>query len=158
MDVTKEDRSYVAAEVNSFLIAWLSSLNCPVVNRPVGNCLAGPDWRPEQWVNLAASIDIPIKNVHREINLRSRKNKNTDIVCGNTKTNTQQAIVMGKKWFGEIDDYLGSIAVCLARAAGTELLLVRFEDHNFVGASTFPPLDKDPVINAVLDYLEGGSS
>src|SRR5258707_166954 len=31
--IVPEDRSYVASEMNAFLLAWLSSLKCPVLNR-----------------------------------------------------------------------------------------------------------------------------
>ncbi|HEV2714058.1 MAG TPA: hypothetical protein VGU64_02260, partial [Terriglobales bacterium] len=44
-----EDRLYLAAEIMAFLVAWLSELPCPVLNRPTPFCLAGPSWRPEQW-------------------------------------------------------------------------------------------------------------
>jgi hypothetical protein len=149
--IAKEDRSYVAAEINSFLIAWLSSLDCPVINRPVGNCLSGPSWRPEEWVNLAASIGIPVRKVHRVVSLNLQHQKHTNSDSDNVGT---QVTVVGKRWFGEVDDYRGAKAVHLARAAGADLLLVQFEKENFVGASAFPPLDQDPIINAVLERLE----
>src|SRR5437899_8192349 len=32
--IVPEDRSYVASEMTAFLLAWLSSLTCPVLNSP----------------------------------------------------------------------------------------------------------------------------
>src|SRR5262249_31691385 len=65
------DRAYVAAEMTAFLHAWLSGLHCPVINRSTPNCLAGPDWRTEQWVRLAASLGIPV-HPHRRKTTNSR--------------------------------------------------------------------------------------
>src|SRR5438552_16797680 len=39
--VAAEDRSYVSAEMTAFLLAWLSSLECPVLNRPTPGGLCG---------------------------------------------------------------------------------------------------------------------
>jgi hypothetical protein len=149
--IAKPDRSYVAAEINSFLIAWLSSLKCPVINRPVGNCLSGPSLHQEEWVNLATSIGIPVQEVHRTVslNIQDQKHINED-----GKTIGTQVTVIGERWIGEVDDNLGDKAVHLAQAAGAVLLQVWFEKEKFIGASAFPPLDRDPVINAVLGYLE----
>ena len=42
------DRNYVANEMHAFLMAWLDSLPCPVLNPPSPNCLCGPaDRLPE---------------------------------------------------------------------------------------------------------------
>jgi hypothetical protein len=149
--IAKQDRSYVASEINSFLMAWLSSLECPVINRPVGNCLSGPSLHQEEWVNLAASIGIPVQEVHRVVRLDIQDQKHTD---GDNKTVDTQVTVVGERWIGEVDDNLGAKAVHLARAAGAVLLQIWFEKEKFIGASAFPPLDRDPVINAVLEHLE----
>src|SRR5262249_56128954 len=44
--VAPDDRPYVAAEITAFLVAWLSSLTCPVVNRPTPSSLPPPPRRP----------------------------------------------------------------------------------------------------------------
>jgi hypothetical protein len=51
--VASTDRTYVAAEVNAFLVAWLSALVCTVVNRPTTTSLSGPAWSPMQWEVVA---------------------------------------------------------------------------------------------------------
>ena len=67
--VALEDRPFVAAEINAFLLAWLSSLRCLVINRPSGTCLSGPAWRPQQWVQVAASLGLRVKPVQRSMHL-----------------------------------------------------------------------------------------
>src|SRR5262245_34157967 len=48
LHICAEDRAYVAAEMTAFLVAWLASLPCPVLNRPTPTSLAGPLLRQEQ--------------------------------------------------------------------------------------------------------------
>src|SRR5208337_4871033 len=55
LDIVPEDRPYVAAEMTAFLLFWLSSLKCPVLNRPTPTCLSGPYWHREKWVRVAAA-------------------------------------------------------------------------------------------------------
>lgn len=58
--VAPQDRSFVASEMQAFLVAWLSQLTCPVVNRPTPLCLCGPGWRREQWLYAAAKVGLPV--------------------------------------------------------------------------------------------------
>ena len=67
--VAAEDRSYVSAEMTAFLLAWLSSLKCPVLNRATPSGLCGPGWRIEQWLHLAAGLGIPVKSIRRSTSL-----------------------------------------------------------------------------------------
>ena len=57
--IRAEDRTYVAAEMTAFLCAWLSSLACPVFNRPTPCCLCGPPWGPERWLHAAVRAGLP---------------------------------------------------------------------------------------------------
>ncbi len=150
MEVAAQDRSYVAAELNSFLVAWLSSLRCPVLNLPVGHCLSGPSWRPEEWAMLAASAGMRVKTVRRTVHLKSRARPMRD-----NPSTTIEVIVVGDHWFGPVEKDLGAGAVRLARAAGADLLAVRFDKGAFAGASALPSLDQDCVIEAVLERLNG---
>jgi hypothetical protein len=59
VEVVPEDRSYIAAEINAFLVAWLSALPIPVLNRATPTCLSGPNWRHEQWVHVASLSHQP---------------------------------------------------------------------------------------------------
>jgi hypothetical protein len=61
-----------------------------------------------------------------------------------------EVVVVGERWIGPVGDNLGMLSVRLARAAGAELLSVRFSRDRFVGASSLPLLDREPVVEAVL--------
>src|SRR5580704_16904008 len=63
--IVMEDRSYVSSEMTAFLLAWLSSLACPMLNRPTPGCLCGPNWGIEQWIHLAAGLGISVDPVRR---------------------------------------------------------------------------------------------
>ena len=63
LHVAEANREYVAAEETAFLFAWLSSLSCPVLNRPAGSSLSGPYWRHARWMQQGRaagfSLDDP---------------------------------------------------------------------------------------------------
>ena len=77
MQVAVEDRPFVAAEINAFLLAWLSSLRCPVINRPSGTCLSGPAWRAEQWVWVAASLGMIVNPARKKLRWMSTMRQRT---------------------------------------------------------------------------------
>ena len=64
--IVEADRPYVAAEMTAFLLEWLSSLNCPVLNHPTAQSLGGPDFRQEQWVHFASKLGIRCAPVRRD--------------------------------------------------------------------------------------------
>jgi hypothetical protein len=148
-EVAAQDRSYVAAEVNSFLVAWLSSLRCPVLNRPVGHCLSGPSWRAEEWALLAASTGLRIRPFRRTLRLKSRPRPKPK------QSVTAEVVTVGERWFGPVENDLGAASVRLARAAKVDLLSVRFDKGAFAGASSLPSLHQDCVLEAVLERIEG---
>jgi hypothetical protein len=57
--IATEDRQYVAAEINAFLVAWLSALPCAVLNRPTATSLCGPGWSQMYWKVAAARFGVP---------------------------------------------------------------------------------------------------
>jgi hypothetical protein len=65
--VVPEERAYVAAEMTAFLLAWLSAMSCPVVNRPTPLNLAGPSWRSDQWARAAARAGLVTHPVRRRV-------------------------------------------------------------------------------------------
>ena len=56
--IAAEDRQYVATEINAFLVAWLSALPCPVLNRPTATSLCGPAWSQTYWKVAAARAGV----------------------------------------------------------------------------------------------------
>jgi hypothetical protein len=147
--IAPEDRTYVATEMTAFLLFWLSSLQCPVLNRPTAMCLSGPYWRREKWVSVAAQAGIPVQAFRR----RAAPGSNADDVDPASTIVT----VAGKSVIGEADRGLQLQARCLAELAGVELLSVHFSsperDARFVTASTFPNLSDDGIAEAVLECL-----
>ncbi|MFZ0707291.1 MAG: hypothetical protein WAM71_16955 [Candidatus Korobacteraceae bacterium] len=146
--VVTADRQYVAAEMSAFLLAWLSSLSCPMLNRPTPHGLSGPDWNREQWVTLAAKLGIPVRLVHRTSALAS-SNPVDGLAC--------QFIVVGDRCFPSAASQLCDHARTLAAAADTPLLALEFTgpepDAKFVNASLRPDVNSPAIADAMLAYL-----
>jgi hypothetical protein len=130
------DRSYMAAEMNAFLVAWLHALPCPVFNRPTARALTGPAWGPLYWAASAARAEV-------------------DWVSGQHGP-THDVVVCGRTTVGAASPAEAAAACALADAAGVELLGVRFCDHGACAATPSPRLDDDGVRAAVLGQLLPG--
>src|SRR5262249_33875282 len=63
--VHEDDRRYAAAEMQAFLLAWLMSLKCPVLNRPTPSNLGGPSWSAAQWVQRARRLGLAAQPVRQ---------------------------------------------------------------------------------------------
>ena len=116
------DRSYVAAETNAFLVAWLSSIPCRVVNKPTTTSLCGPAWDGLHWRSAAAIAGV--------------KWASDDDVAS-----VERVVVCGAECFFTSNARQESLARALARIAGVELLSVLFRGEHLCGASVAPPLD-----------------
>lgn len=149
--IVPADRSYVAAEMTSFLLSWLSGLACPVLNRPTPTCLSGPNWRSEQWIAAAAKLGIPVRPMRREITRGRAGAEEALEVPSITVT------VVGDRSFGTVDEALTRQARRLADAASMDLLAVQFScsepDAYFVGANAWPDVTADDVADAVINYF-----
>lgn len=148
------DREYVASEMTAFLASWLSSLACPVLNRPAPICLFGPNWRPEHWVRLATQVGLPVRPIRREVPsvaVRSKAAKRTVVTL----------TVVGNRCFGVAEGNLKRDALRLARAAEVNLLAVYFDGPGrrslFLGANPSPDLVSPVVMDAVFQLLTAGS-
>lgn len=154
LQIVPDDRSYVAAEMNAFLISWLSGLKCPVLNRPTPTYLLGPNWRPQQWVYAAAQVGIPVRPVHQHIRLAAEALPQTPELSPVTVT------VVGDRIFGSVDQALATQARRLADAAKVDLLAVHFSGSesgaDFLGADLWPDISSSDVADAILEYLSGG--
>jgi len=155
VEIVPADRSYVATEMTSFLLFWLSRLRCPVLNRPTPTCLSGPYWRREKWVHIAAQAGIPVEPVRRRATAPGCTTQEEGIAPAGAT-----AIVIGERVFGECAPALHLQALSLARLAGVDFLSVQFSGPergaHFAGANAFPDLSDDKVTDAVLEYLRGG--
>ena len=149
--IVASDRSYVAAEMGAFLLAWLSEIDCPVANRPRPNCLCGPFWRHERWVLEAARIGLEVEPALR------RASADGGEYMSATVTRRASVTVVGERCVGEVDGQLGAAALRLARATGVETLTAQFADFGagmrFFTANPWPRLEDDDTAIALLDHL-----
>jgi hypothetical protein len=142
--IAEADRAYVATEMSACLLSWLSSLACPVVNRPTPGCLAGPPWRTPQWMAAAAAAGLRPPDLRR---LQEPRGKAVWLT------------VVGTRCFGAAPPELHGASLRLAALATTELLGLAFDsdraDAIFLGATAFPPLDNEEIREALLGVLRG---
>ena len=116
-----EDRAYVAGEMTAFLQSFLTSLHCPVINRPSPTSLMGPGWSRERWRAAAVAAGIEIAPAGTG-----------DLV-----------VVAGSDCIGAANNRIAERALSLARLAAVEFLPVRMTaDGRFVEAEPWaaPPI------------------
>lgn len=150
LHIVPADRAYVAAEMNAFLLSWLSMLSCPVVNRPSPTCLTGAYRRPEQWAYLASQSGMRVRPVRRKVALGA--SPAPDVLDGVTVT------VVGERCLGQVDSAVRAGACRLARAADVEVLTVRVSDSGpdaiFLGADSRPDLTSQETAEVILEHLK----
>lgn len=141
------DREYVAAEMNAFLLSWLTVLRCPVLNRPSVTSLMGKNLTRERWLVLAGRAGVAI----------SRGAYGSDVErprVGGAVT------VIGDRWIGDVAAALGDRAVRLAKVAEVSLCTVRFDGTDgsagFIDAELFTDLADPRIADALLDHLDHG--
>jgi hypothetical protein len=138
--VHKRDRVYVAAEVNAFLVAWLASLPCRVLNRPSATSLSGPAWSPLHWQLAAARSGVAWA-------ITGGGGLTCDVVVCSPA-------VHGAKTHSHED-----AARRLAEISGADLLGIRFAGDAAVAVTRQPSLALPEVremIRAELDGAEAG--
>ena len=130
--------AFVAAEMTAFLLAWLTSLRCPVVNRPRPTCLAGPGWSRERWLLRARALGQPVSS-----DAPGDAPPSVTVACGSCSDGGRPA--------------LGRRAQALAAAAGADILAVTFagadDDAPVNGAWPVPYEVDDALADAVLARL-----
>lgn len=154
--IRSEERVYVAAEMTAFLLAWLTRLPCPVINRPRATSLAGPSWRPEQWLHAATREGLPVVPLRRSTSVSG-----TYAACEAPTRPDTQVIVVGQTCLGEASPLGKESARRLARAADVEVLAVQlagpWHAPAVAGAHVFPDPRDPRVADALLALLlEGG--
>jgi hypothetical protein len=146
--VAPEDRSYVSSEMTAFLLAWLSALSCPVLNRPTPNCLCGPNWRIEEWIYLAAGLGIPVRSFRRSTSQADSRGTEPGV----------PVTIVGQQCFGAVLPLLADYSRRLAAAAGAELLEVHFSDAGRDGSlqDVFlcPDVSRPEVADAILNLFD----
>jgi hypothetical protein len=146
------EQEYAAAEINAFLLAWLVSLRCPLLNRPSAQCLSGPGWRAQMWVRKAFELGIPACSVRQTISAATRS-----AIAEAEPDEAVAVTVVGDTVVGTAGAVLKRHAVRLAAAAGVQLLCVRFSsparDAFLLGASLWPDLSDPKIGEAVWNHF-----
>lgn len=151
--IVPADREYVSIEMTAFLVSWLTSLECPVLNRPSPSCLAGPNWRAEEWTHRAARLGIPVRP-------KARRSPPGAEPFPPEEFTPATVTVVGDWTLGAADNALKAHARRLAAHAGLGLLDVYFDgpdaDAAFAGVSLWPDISRAEVADAMLAHLKGG--
>lgn len=151
-----EERAYVAAELTAFLLAWLTRLPCPVINRPRANSLAGPAWRPEQWLHAATREGLPVIPLSR-----STSEPGTYAPSEAPARPGMQVTVVGRTCLGDASPEGRESALRLARASEVEVLAVQLAGSwhapAIAGAHVFPDPCDPAVADALLSLLLEGA-
>jgi hypothetical protein len=147
--IIADDRAYLASEMTAFLLAWLSSLSCPMLNRPTANCLSGPYRRPEQWAHCASKMGLPVVEHVQSVNHGARN-------ISSPSEGPATVVVIGDRYVGDVHPRLASCAGKIARASGVDFLAVDFthqgQDARFIGAGLWPPVT-NRMAGLMLDFV-----
>jgi hypothetical protein len=115
-----------------------------VLNRPFPSCLAGPAWRPERWLRLAAFAGIPVRDRQRP---------------GGAGRDAPAATVtvVGRCAVGDADQAAAAHARRLAALAGVELLTAEFtageRPNRLLGAAPRVDVARPEVADALAEHL-----
>lgn len=151
VQITKENREYAAAEMTAFLRYWLQTLPCPVLNPPTAGCLAGPNWRREQWFRAATDAGLAVRPLVRSTTarpaseeLRTRRRKTVTLVGGEPVNDETPDLVAATR--------------ALADRAGVGVVAVTFVDDmelgfTFEAANTFPRLNGPRAARLISAYF-----
>jgi hypothetical protein len=152
--IVPADRTYVAAEMTALLVAWLTRLQCAVLNRPRDGCLCGPRWPPERWTMLATSLGLRAVPVARRAVPGLAPSASRPAAPPGFKLHTVTVVGPHAHAGGDPSEATADAAVTLARAAGVTLLktefAVRGSEYWFLGAGLDVDLAAAPVADALL--------
>lgn len=133
------DREYVAQEMSAFLLAWITELGCPVIDRPTALSLAGCGRSPYEWAAIA----------HREG------------ICADPQWSGETigvTVVGGRATGHSRDSPLSAAAVTTAAAAGRSLVTLRFAkgaaSPTVVGADARPEVGDAAAADALLAWFD----
>jgi hypothetical protein len=134
--IADDDRQYVATEINAFLVAWLSSLACPVLNQPTATSLCGPAWSQTYWRVAAARAGVAWADP-----------VGPDAV--------EEIVFCGGLHHGAASKRQRRAASRLSAVSGAELLGVQFAGDAVAAVTLQPRLAEQGVRDLVLARLAG---
>ena len=149
-DVQYEDRSFAAAEAMAFVFFLLSSMPCPVVNRPTPNCLNGPNWQLEQWGRACFEAGVAFKAGCR---------RNTEMFGPETASSCLRSVtVLAEKCLEDTSNGCLAGVLRLAQLANVIFLHVDFTEDKgetvFHRAELIPDLSRIEIREALREYFE----
>jgi hypothetical protein len=155
--IVAEDRAYVADEMTAFLRAWFAQLPCPVLNRPSPISLAGPGWRQEQWIHVAARLGISVQPITRRA-VPPHPDGRADAVKPEHWDTPGASVVtlVGERYFGDVHPFQARQARRLAHEAGANLMAAMFSGPErgdpLLRVNPLPRLTEE-VADAVLEFF-----
>jgi hypothetical protein len=149
--IIEVDRTYLAAEMTAFLLAWLSSLKCPMLNRPTSSCLSGPYLRQEQLTYFVAQLGVPVVSCRKVVGY-GLKRRQEEIKERST------VIIVGKRHVGNVHPILVHYAQRIAKALNVEFFAVSFsrpdKEGRFIGIDLWPDIS-DELAGLMIEHLLG---
>jgi hypothetical protein len=144
--IVEDDRAYIAAEMMAFLVAWLSYVPVPVVNRPTPLCLSGPFLRAEQWLAQAQSVGLPIRRSTRRV--MAAAVPPAPLVPESSRC----VVVVGRQVVcgADVPEEVADGVLAMASAVGAGLLTAVFdsdEDGAYLAAATPAVSVRDPAVS-----------
>jgi len=151
IQIQKEDREYVASEMNAFMTYLLSKLSCPKLNFPSATFLSGQNWRREHWIQIASHLKIPVQSFTYDSKNKDVNYRNNDSIIRIT--------IIGNQHFGSTNKILIAYAFQLAKYTQLEFLEVTFIENkegnkSFFSASQFPDLENKKIQEAIVNYFK----
>ncbi len=139
----KTERDYAATELQAFLLGWLASLECPVLNPPSPEWLGGSWHSPMAAAEIAAQVGLAC--------FPTAVCSDTTPPPENSVTPTEAHFVCNGRLFGPlVDSQLRDALIGFAHAWGAPLVQIdmrrRSEGPAFVRASSF------------VDFPRGGAT
>jgi len=138
------ERGFIAAEMNAFLLSWLSRLACPVVNRPSSGSLMGPAWSRERWLvegcragfePCARMLPVPLPAASCE---------------------TRTIVLVGDACIGDASSGVSERARALAERAGVTLLGLCLDEHDrLVAIEPWPDIARPETAAPLRSLLRG---
>jgi hypothetical protein len=152
--IAARDREFVAQETTAFVTAFLTGLDCPVLNRPRPSSLCGREWSRAQWTAAAGRLGFPVTPLRQRASVESGAPESPPFMA------TGQAVtVIGEACLGGAHAELERRTQLLARAAGVESMVAFFDGDGpgarFLSASVMPALDDAEALAALQHYFAG---
>jgi hypothetical protein len=148
----EEERAYQAAEIHALLTFFLSSLPCPVINRPTAASLTGPFLNPLGWRQLTRSLGIPAVS----IDIQSGAFANPFVVSAGDES--IEVACLGRRVISPSGSAADEHTLTLARRGGVEYLRAVYVrdgngDMRYLTAHSTPDVKSAATCAAIADYF-----